>query len=155
MAAELTEREHRWLSRLPARRQHGAQGRARVAGQAQAERQRRQLVEVNPDGSPCGATGVGGSLRRERQAGQRTDRRQHQRAGRVPVVQSVSVAAAFGGEPADGDAGRGQSQQDRRDLAEEPPRPLRFGGETARHSGRVEPPPPPRQLLTALHGGIQ
>ena len=118
MAAELAEREHRRLSRLAARRQHPAQRRTRVAGQAEAEHQRRQLVEVDADGGPGGAAGIGGSLRRERQAGQRADRRQRQRADRAPVVQGVRITAAFGGEPADGDAAA-------RAAAAAPPRPAR------------------------------
>ena len=73
MTAELTKGEYRRLSRLAARGQCPAQGRAGVAGQAEAERQRGQLVEVNPDGGPRGSAGVGAWIRRKRQAGQRTE----------------------------------------------------------------------------------
>src|SRR5262249_28871478 len=99
MTAKLTERKHSWLSHLTARRQRPPQGRARVAGQAEAECQRRQLIEVNPDDGPRGAAGVGSSLRRERQAPQRTDRRQHERADPASAVPGGSVAAALGGGP--------------------------------------------------------
>ena len=137
LAAELTEGEHRRLSRLVVGRQRPAQGGARVAGQAETEHQGGQLVEVNSDGGPRGAAGIGGWLRGERQAGQRADRGQHQRAGRASVVQGVRIAAALGGEPPDGHAGRGKPPEHRRDLGEEQSRLIRFGGETAHYAGRV------------------
>ena len=120
-----------------ARRQRPAQGGARVAGQAETEHQGRQLVEVNSDGGPRGAAGVGGCLRGERQAGERADRGQHQRPGRASVVQGVRIAAALGSEPADGHAGRGKPPEHGRDLSEEQSRLIRFGRETAHYAGRV------------------
>src|SRR5262249_12531121 len=104
MTAKLTERKHRWLSHLTVRRPRPPRGRARVARRAAAAARRRPRTEGNPGDGPRGAAGVGIPLRRERQARQRTDRRQHERADRASVVQGVSVAAAFGGEPSDRDA---------------------------------------------------
>ena len=106
-------------------------------------------------GGPRGPAGISGSLSRERPPGQRADRRQDERADRAPVVQGVRVAAAFGGEPANGDASRGQVQQYGRHLAEDQPGLVWSGSEAAHHAGGVEPLPPGRQLVTAADSGIQ
>ena len=94
------------------------------------------------------------SFCRERQARQRANRRQHQRADRAPVVQGVRVTAALGGEPAEGDAARGQPPQDRRDL-----RRSSCAGSGSGARRRTTPvassQPASCQLATAGHGGVQ
>jgi len=104
MAAQLTKREHRRLTRFAICRQHSSDNRSRVARQADAEHQGRQIIEMNSDRGLGRAAGVGSSLRREWQAGERTDRRQHQRADRTPVVQGVGIAATLSSKPTYGDA---------------------------------------------------
>jgi hypothetical protein len=122
MAGQLTKCEDRWLTRFARGRQHPADDRTRVAGQAHAKHQGRQVIEMHSDRRPGGGAGVGVSLGRERQPGERTDGRQHQRADRLTVVQGVGTATAFGSQPADGNAARGQPAEHRRDLAEQDPR---------------------------------
>ena len=142
MAAQLPEGEHRWLSGFLVQRQHLAQSGVAVAGQAEAEHQRGEVVKVNAHAGPDCTAGVRAHLSRERKAGQRADRGHGKRPGRAAVIEGVRVAAAFGGEPPDRYSPRRQSSQHRRHLVKQRQGLIRGRGQAAHDAGCVEPPPP-------------
>jgi len=104
VAAQLPEGEHRRLSGFLVYRQHLAESGMAVAGQAEAEYQRGEVVKVNARAGPDCTAGVRAHVSREGQAGQRADRGYGQRPGRAAIIEGVRVAAAFGSESPDRDS---------------------------------------------------
>jgi PAS domain S-box-containing protein len=155
MAAQLPQGEHRWLPGFPLECQHLAEGGTRVAGQAEAEHERGEVVKVNSYAGPCCTAGVRAHLGRERQAGQRADCGQGERAARAPVIEGVRIAAALGGEPPDRDPPRRQPPQHRGNRGQQHQRRTGGRGEAAHDASRVEPSAPFGQLGPARHGVVQ